>query len=94
MTIRPTSLATLAVESLRARLSELLHSGQIAPDVDLELVTDLVPATVLLRRTVTGDPLDEAFLVRFVDHVLLPLLTRGGCATGPRPHHRTRREPA
>jgi AcrR family transcriptional regulator len=41
---------------------------------DVELVRQLAPAQVLTRILVTGEPVDEDFLARLVDGVLLPLL--------------------
>lgn len=48
--------------------------GQIAPAVDIAVVADLVPAVVFMRLLVTGEPVDEGYVTRLVDSVLLPLL--------------------
>ncbi len=42
---------------------------------DLEMVRELAPGQVLTRLLITGEPVDDEFLARLVDRVLLPLLT-------------------
>jgi len=50
--------------------------GEIPPGVPDEMFSEVAPAMILTRLVVTGEPVDEAFLVHVVDDVLLPLLTR------------------
>jgi AcrR family transcriptional regulator len=42
---------------------------------DIEMVRQLAPGQVLTRLLITGEPVDDEFLARLVDRVLLPLLT-------------------
>ncbi len=57
-----------------AWLERAVARGQINPDADIDVVADLVPAVVFMRLLVTGEPVDEQFVDRLVDSVLLPLL--------------------
>lgn len=45
---------------------------------DIEMVRQLAPGQVLTRLLITGESVDDDFLTRLVDHVLLPLLTVAG----------------
>lgn len=47
--------------------------GELPPDADAELVHEVGEA-LLIRRALVGDPLDDAFLERLVERVLLVLL--------------------
>ena len=50
--------------------------GELGPDADTELAHELAISVLFQRVVVTGDPVDEAFITRIVDDVLLPILTR------------------
>lgn len=41
---------------------------------DPELVRQVAPATLINRLLITGEPVDDEFVDRMVDHVLMPLL--------------------
>ncbi|MBF4160344.1 TetR/AcrR family transcriptional regulator [Nocardioides acrostichi] len=56
----------------RARLR-----GEVADDLDIDLLAPALPGIVLHRAFVLGDPPDEACVARIVDHVILPAATRG-----------------
>jgi AcrR family transcriptional regulator len=62
----------------RAWLQGYVERGQLPPDADIDLFHEVGMAMVATRLILTGEPLDEEFLTRVVDDVLLPLLTRGG----------------
>ncbi|MHA3702410.1 TetR/AcrR family transcriptional regulator [Jatrophihabitans sp. YIM 134969] len=62
-------------EAAAAWLQRAVARGDIEPGVDTDVVVDLVPAVVFMRLLVTGEPVDEPFVSRLVDSVLLPLLT-------------------
>jgi AcrR family transcriptional regulator len=49
--------------------------GEVSPDVDPLLITEVLPGSLILHLLVLGLPGDEAFIARLVDDVLLPLLT-------------------
>lgn len=61
-------------DAASAWLKRAVARGQISPAVDIDVVADLVPAVVFMRLLVTGEPVDEPFVGRLVDSVLLPLL--------------------
>jgi AcrR family transcriptional regulator len=58
-------LATRILERARRR-------GEIGPDVDIRLLFAVLPAMVLHRRLVMGEPIDARFVARVIDEVLLP----------------------
>ena len=60
-----------------AWLDRAVARGQIPTDADTDVVVDLVPAAVFMRLLVTGEPVDEPFVTRLVDSVLLPLRVGG-----------------
>lgn len=49
--------------------------GELAPDVDAALLHD-VAESMLVHRISLQEPIDDAFVVRVVDEVLLPVLAR------------------
>lgn len=61
-------------DAASAWLERAVARGQIVPDADIAVVADLVPAVVFMRLLVTGEPVDEPYVTRLVDSVLLPLL--------------------
>jgi AcrR family transcriptional regulator len=58
-------LVTRMLERARAR-------GEIGPDVDIRLLFAVLPAMVLHRRLVMGEPIDARFVAQVIDEVLLP----------------------
>lgn len=64
------SRVTLMREILeRARLRGELRAG-----IDLDMVASVAPAMVAYRKMVVGKPVDDEFIVRMVDSVILPLV--------------------
>lgn len=57
-------------------LQRAIVRGEIAADTDTTLIHDLAEA-MILRQVQVGAALDEPFVERLVDGVLLPLLVRG-----------------
>lgn len=53
-----------------------IERGQLPDGADHELASEIVSALVFTRILVTGQPLDDAEIVRIVDAVLMPVLTR------------------
>jgi len=63
----------------RARVEHLLaravERGELSPDARITpLFHDISGSLVFTRAVITGEPLDRAFLIELVDHVLLPVL--------------------
>lgn len=58
-------------------LHRAVGRGEVPAGVDEDLVHDVAEA-MILRQLQLGEALDEAFVDRLVDDVLLVLLTRGG----------------
>ena len=59
----------------RAWLGSYVESGQLPPDTDVDVFHDVGIAMLATRIVITGEPVDDAFLARVVDDVLIPLLT-------------------
>jgi AcrR family transcriptional regulator len=83
----------------RAWLQGYVDQGLLPADADVDLFHEVGIAMVATRLVFTGEPVDDAFLSRVVDDVLLPLLSRGGAsrvaATTPdRPAQDSERNPA
>ena len=70
-------------DASRAWTSRCIERGQLPADADGDLLHEVAPAMVLMRLLITQEPCDEAFIVRVVDDVLLPLLTRSAGHTSP-----------
>ncbi len=46
--------------------------GELRPDLDLELILTVLPSMCVFRCTVEGRVVDENFVARVLDHVILP----------------------
>ncbi|UQX88667.1 TetR/AcrR family transcriptional regulator [Jatrophihabitans telluris] len=68
--------------AVQAWLRRAIERGQLPRTADVELFQEVAPAMVFMRLMVTGQPVDEVFIRRIVDDVLLPLLFRN--PTDPR----------
>jgi len=53
----------------------------LLPDADHAWLAELTSAALLSRLLVTGEPLDDEFLAKLVDTVLLPQLEEPPCGT-------------
>ena len=51
--------------------------GEIAPDVDLALISPCLPGIVLHRLFFLGETPTENLITRVIDHVVMPAATRG-----------------
>jgi len=60
----------------RAWAAAAVARGELSPDADLDLAHEIAMSLVFARIAVTGEVVDDAFVVRVVDEVLLPVLTR------------------
>jgi AcrR family transcriptional regulator len=54
--------------------------GEIDPDVDIELLFDVLPGMVMNRRLVLGKPVDDDFIAHVIDDVVLPAARRSSPA--------------
>ena len=67
------------IETKRQSLVQILESwrerGDIPHGTDLDFLVDVMPALVIYRHLITQEGVDNAFLVRLVDEVAIPLLT-------------------
>lgn len=75
-------LRTAARDALGGPFTTLFHQiitravqrGQVPASADAESVSEVFPALAFHRGTALGLPVDEVFVVRVVDNLLLPLL--------------------
>jgi AcrR family transcriptional regulator len=61
-------------EVIEAVVSRAKDRGECPAGIDPSVAGEVMPAMVLSRLLVTGEPLDTAFCAHLVDDVLLPLL--------------------
>jgi AcrR family transcriptional regulator len=58
--------------------------GEIAPDVDLEILTSTLAAIILHRAFVLRQPVDDETILRIIDEIVIPAATRT-TASSPNP---------
>jgi AcrR family transcriptional regulator len=51
--------------------------GEIASDVDLEILTPILAAIILHRAFVLRQPVDDPTILRIIDEIVIPAATRG-----------------
>ena len=51
------------------------RAASCAPDVDLDMVAAVAPAMISYRKMVAGQHVDDEFVMRMIDSVILPLAT-------------------
>lgn len=59
---------------IQAAVERAVTRGECPAGTDAAVAGEVLPAMVLSRLLVTGEPLDDAFCTHLVDDVLLPLL--------------------
>lgn len=59
--------------------------GELKPDPDLDLILTVLPSMCAFRCTVEGLVVDQAFVTRVLDQVVLPALQRHSDPPGPKP---------
>ena len=72
-------------------LERARERGEIGAAVDIRLLFAVLPAMVLHRRLVMGEPIDATFVARVVDEVLLPAAHFSG-PFSPTPNPTSKRE--
>jgi len=63
----------------KRKIGELLSERAIArgeSPPDLEIIREIAPAQMLIRLLITGEPVEDDYLVHLVDEIVLPLLAR------------------
>ncbi len=69
-----TTLLARPRHAVRAVLDRAIARGEIAPELDLELVPDIVLGLSVLR-ILLGDPPDRAYVSRVLNTIIYPLVT-------------------
>ncbi|GIG21653.1 hypothetical protein Cch01nite_23770 [Cellulomonas chitinilytica] len=59
---------------MRALLERARLRGELRADVDLDMVATVPPAMISYRKVIEGGYVDEEFVVRMIDSVILPLV--------------------
>lgn len=62
------------VRLMRGLLERARERGELRPDVDLDMVSAVAPAMMSYRKLVAGLKIDDAFVVKMIDSVILPLV--------------------
>lgn len=64
------------LEVLAGVLDRASKRGEIDAEVDIQLLADVLPGMVLHRRLIMGGSVDDDFIARIIDGVLLPAAHR------------------
>jgi len=67
---------TAKKEAGQAWAARAVARGELRPEADVDLAHELAISVLFHRVVITGDPVDEEFVTRIVDTVLLPILSR------------------
>lgn len=70
----------------RAIYERARNRGELPHEVDLDLITPVLAAVVLHRVLILRQPVDEPFVTKVVDEIVLPAATRGRSASRPGAH--------
>ncbi len=60
----------------KAIIERAVGRGELPTDSTADVVEEVMPAMLINRLVIQGEPLDEAFAVHMVDDIVLPLLYR------------------
>lgn len=71
---------TSRVALMRQILERARLRGELRPDIDLDMVAGVAPAMIAYRKMVAAELVDQAFIQRMIDSVIVPLAT--GAAGG------------
>ncbi|MBA2445700.1 MAG: TetR/AcrR family transcriptional regulator [Nocardioidaceae bacterium] len=61
---------------LRSIYEDARRRGEIRADVDLDLLTSLLPAIIVHRSFVLRKPVDEQMVAKIIDEIVIPAATR------------------
>lgn len=64
------------MEATRDMFERARDRGEIPPDVDITLVQSVLPSLCTFQEFVLGDVVDDAFVRRVIDHVVIPAACR------------------
>ncbi|MGW6413178.1 TetR/AcrR family transcriptional regulator [Streptomyces vinaceus] len=74
----------------RAVLNRAVERGEIAPNPNVDMLADVIPAMLFHQLVMTGHPPNAEFALALIDQVFLPLITtsapRPGCASSHGTH--------
>ena len=69
-------MADIGTTHLRALLQRAAERGQLRPDVDVDLISSVVPAMAFFRLVFeTPGKVDPDFVRRLIEHVIVPAVT-------------------
>jgi AcrR family transcriptional regulator len=68
------------ITATRTAFERAKRRGEIDPDVDIELLFDVLPGMVVNRRLVLGKPVDQSYIAHVIDDVVLPAAHRSSAA--------------
>lgn len=66
-------LTTPRLALMRGVFEQAVDRGEIPPDRDLDMLARVGPAMVFHRVMIMTEPVDETFIARLIDEVILPL---------------------
>jgi AcrR family transcriptional regulator len=64
------------LQQMRQVYQQAQARGEIAPDVDLDLLSPVLAAIILHRAFVLRAPIDDATVTRIIDEIVIPAATR------------------
>ena len=67
----------------RALYERAQARGEIADDVDIDIIAQALAGILLHRAFMLGTPIDDATIERVIDHVILPAVRHPACGTQP-----------
>ncbi|MFG1783843.1 TetR/AcrR family transcriptional regulator [Rhodococcus oryzae] len=57
-------------------LDRAIARGELPADTDTAIFEEIAPAVLFTRIFIQGQPMDQAYLTRLADNILIPLMTR------------------
>ncbi|MDQ1547265.1 MAG: hypothetical protein QOH69_2169 [Actinomycetota bacterium] len=64
----------------RTFLQRAIDRGEISPDVDIAMVSNISPSMVTYRTMMLAKPVDREFLISLIDKIILPSVGLGAAA--------------
>jgi AcrR family transcriptional regulator len=61
----------------RTFLQRAIDRGEISPDVDIAMVSNISPSMVTYRTMMLGKPVDREFLISLIDKIIMPAVGLG-----------------
>ena len=63
-------------EVTKRLLDRAIARGELPADTDRRVFPEIAPGIMFMRVFLSGEPVDEEFLVHLTDDILIPLMTR------------------